>query len=140
MDINEDVSCADLFKIGNKYMLLCISHRLGCRYYLGQWKNEQFYPEYHEQMSWVDNDFFAPESMLDGKGRRIMWAWIFDGRKDNTRRASGWSGTFSLPRVLTLGEDGMLRMRPPEELDVLRYNAKKWLYLTIKADSELRLR
>ena len=55
VDINEDVSCADLFKLGDKYMLLCISHRLGCRYYLGQWKNEQFYPEFHEKMSWVDN-------------------------------------------------------------------------------------
>jgi beta-fructofuranosidase len=60
VDINEDISCADLFKIGNKHMLLCISHRLGCRYYLGEWKNEQFYPEFHEQMSWVDNAYFAP--------------------------------------------------------------------------------
>jgi beta-fructofuranosidase len=140
VDINEDVSCADLFKIGDKYMLLCISHRLGCRYYLGQWKNEQFYPEYHEQMSWVDNDFFAPESMLDGKGRRIMWAWIFDGRKKGTGNASGWSGTFSLPRILALAEDGMLRMWPPEELQALRYNPKKWLYLTVQADSELPLK
>ncbi|MHC4336444.1 MAG: glycoside hydrolase family 32 protein [Planctomycetota bacterium] len=140
VDINEDVSCADLFKIGDKYMLLCISHRLGCRYYLGQWKNEQFYPEYHEQMSWVDRDFFAPESMLDGKGRRIMWAWIFDGRKKKTRRASGWSGTFSLPRVLALGEDNMLRMWPPKELEVLRYNPKQIHNLTIKTGSEVRLK
>jgi beta-fructofuranosidase len=140
VDINEDVSCADLFKIGDKYMLLCISHRLGCRYYLGQWKNEQFYPEYHEQMSWVDRSYFAPESMLDGKGRRIMWAWIFDGRKNETRKASGWSGTFSLPRVLALGEDGMLRMWPPEELEVLRYNPRKWKFVTVEADSEVPLK
>lgn len=140
VDINEDVSCADLFKIGDKYMLLCISHRLGCRYYLGQWKNEQFYPEYHEQMSWVDRDYFAPESMLDGNGRRIMWTWIFDGRDGKERSESGWSGTFSLPRVLALGEDGMLRMWPPEELNILRYNPKKWLYLTVEADGELPLK
>jgi beta-fructofuranosidase len=140
VDINEDVSCADFFKMGNKHMLLCISHRLGCRYYLGQWKNEQFYPEFHEQMSWVDNDYFAPESLLDNQGRRIMWAWIFDGRKEETRRASGWSGTFSLPRVLALGEDGVLRMSPPKELEVLRYNPRKWQYLTVEADSELPLK
>jgi beta-fructofuranosidase len=137
--INEDISCADLFKIGDKYMLLCISHRLGCRYYLGQWKNEQFYPEYHEQMSWVDNDYFAPESLLDDKGRRIMWAWLFDGRKDKTRKASGWSGTMGLPRVLWLGDDGMLRMAPPEELKTLRYNPRKFKSLTLKPDSELLL-
>lgn len=140
VSLNEDVSCADLFKISDKYMLLCISHRLGCRYYLGQWKNEQFYPEFHEKMSWVDNDFFAPESLLDDKGRRIMWAWIFDGREDDTIEASGWSGTMSLPRVLWLGKDGMLRMKPAEELETLRYNSQKRADLTIKADTELPLK
>jgi len=140
VSLNEDVSCADLFKIGDKYMLLCISHRLGCRYYLGQWKNEQFYPEFHERMSWVDNAFFAPESLLDDKGRRIMWAWIFDGREDDTIEASGWSGTMSLPRVLWLGKDGMLRIRPVEELKMLRYNGQKRENLTVKADTELALK
>jgi beta-fructofuranosidase len=139
VDIHEDVSCADLFKIGDKYMLLCISHRLGCRYYLGQWKNEQFYPEFHEQMSWVDNSFFAPESLLDDKGRRIMWAWIFDGREDDTTEASGWSGTMSLPRILWLGEDGMLRMRPAEELEILRYNGQTRENIEVKVNTELGL-
>jgi len=140
VSLNEDVSCADLFKIGDKYMLLCISHRMGCRYYLGQWKDEQFYPEFHEQMSWVDNDYFAPESLLDDKGRRIMWAWIFDKRQDDTIEASGWSGTMSLPRVLWLAEDGMLRMKPPEELEMLRYNEQRRAGLTVKADTELPLK
>jgi beta-fructofuranosidase len=140
VDINEDVSCADLFKFGDKYMLLCISHRLGCRYYLGQWKNEQFYPEFHEKMSWVDNDYFAPESLLDDKGRRIMWAWIFDGRKKKTRNESGWSGTMGLPRVLWLADDGTLRMSLPEELKVLRYNPKTMNNVTVNADSELPLK
>jgi len=113
---------------------------MGCRYYLGEWKNEQFYPEFHEQMSWVDNGYFAPESLLDDKGRRIMWAWIFDYREDDTIEASGWSGTMSLPRVLWLGKDGMLRMRPVEELEMLRYNGQRRADLTIKADTELPLK
>ncbi len=137
VSINEDVSCADFFKIGGKHMLLCISHRLGSRYYLGQWKTEQFHPEFHERMSWVDNAFFAPESLLDDKGRRIMWAWIFDGRSEPTRAASGWSGTMSLPRVLALGDDGMLRMSPVEELGTLRYNGRKQENLAVAADSAL---
>ena len=137
--INEDVSCADFFKLGDKRMLLCISHRLGARYYLGDWKNEQFHPTFHEKMSWVDNSFFAPESLLDDRGRRIMWAWIFDGPQFNTRMDYGWSGTMSLPRVLSLGTDGMLRMNPPEEVARLRYNAKQMASLTVEADSELPL-
>jgi sucrose-6-phosphate hydrolase SacC (GH32 family) len=139
VDIHEDVSCADFFDLGGKRMLLCISHRLGCRYYLGQWKNEQFHPEFHERMSWVDNAFFAPESLLDAKGRRIMWAWIFDQRGDRSRRASGWSGEMSLPRVLWLGDDGRLRMRPVEELRQLRCNEKAVENVAVEADKEVVL-
>jgi beta-fructofuranosidase len=138
VDINEDISCPDLFKLGNKHVLVCISHRLGCRYYVGEWKNEQFYPEFHEKMSWVDNAFFAPESLEDNKGRRIMWAWVFDGLSNEKIRSMGWSGTMSLPRVLELGEDNTLRMSPPEELEMLRYRPKKLENLTV--DSELPLK
>ena len=131
------MSCADLFKLGNKDVLLCISHRLGCRYYLGEWKNEQFYPEYHEKMSWSDNSFFAPESLEDDKGRRIMWAWIFDTPAFGVRRDYGWSGTMSLPRVLSLGDDGQLRMDVPEEIEMLRCDAVKKENFTVESDADL---
>ena len=146
VDINEDVSCPDLFKLGDRYVLVCISHRLGCRYYIGDWKHEQFHPEFHEQMSWVDNAFFAPESLEDDRGRRIMWAWIFDGRRGETRDASGWSGTMSLPRVLWLdeetrrrGEENRLHMAPVEELERLRYNEHVLQNLTVEAEGEMAL-
>jgi beta-fructofuranosidase len=125
VSLEEDVSCPDLFKLGNKDVLLCISHRLGCRYYLGEWKNEQFYPEYHAQMSWVDNTFFAPESMQDSEGRRIMWVWLLDFREFGVRLEYGSSGTMSLPRVLSLDDDGELRMDVPKEIEALRYRPFK---------------
>jgi beta-fructofuranosidase len=118
-------------------MLLCISHRLGARYYLGDWKGEQFHPTFHEKMSWVDNSYFAPESLLDDRGRRIMWAWIFDLPQFKMRTDYGWSGTMSLPRVLTLAGDGALRMNPPEEIALLRFNGMKKANLAVPADSEL---
>ena len=139
VSINEDVSCADFFKLGDRRMLLCISHRLGARYYLGEWKGEQFHPTFHERMSWVDNSFFAPESLLDDRGRRIMWAWIFDQPQFKMRTDFGWSGTMSLPRVLTLAPDGTLRMNPPEEIERLRYNGTNRTNLTVAADSEMSL-
>ena len=137
VSINEDVSCADFFKIGDRRMLLCISHRLGCRYYLGSWKNEQFHPEFHEMMSWADNSFFAPESLLDDSGRRIMWSWIFDSPGFKMRTDYGWSGTMSLPRVLSLTADGRLRMNPPVEIERLRYDPRKLSNLPVAADTEL---
>jgi beta-fructofuranosidase len=139
VDLREDISCPDFFKLGNKHVLVCISHRLGTRYYVGQWKNEQFHPEFHERMSWVDNAYFAPESLVDGKGRRIMWAWIFDQRSAPRRNASGWSGEMSLPRELLLGEDGRLRMRPVEELQRLRYGEQSVDNVAVEADKEVVL-
>jgi beta-fructofuranosidase len=139
VDISEDVSCADFFKLGDRHMLLCISHDLGARYYLGEWKDEQFHPTHHEQMSWADNSFFAPESLLDDRGRRIMWAWAKDRPNWKLQADYGWSGTMSLPRVLSLAADGTLRMQVPEELERLRYNGQKLENLTVAADSELKL-
>lgn len=119
---NEDISCPDFFRLGGKRVLVCIAHNRGTRYYVGDWKNEQFVPEVHERMSWTDNLYFAPESLEAPDGRRILWAWIFDRRGEETRRASGWSGELALPRVLTLGEGDRLCMKPVEELQRLRYN------------------
>ena len=137
VDINEDVSCPDFFRLGDKWVLLCISHKLGCRYYVGEWKDEQFYPKFHERMSWADRTLFAPESLQGPQGRRIMWAWALDqptlGR---VRRTGGWSGTFSLPRELWLGEDNHLRMRPVQELEQLHHNERRWASTLIKPDTE----
>ena len=121
VSLEEDVSCADLFKLGNKHILLCISHKIGCRYYIGEWKNEQFYPESHGQMSWVDNSYFAPESLIDNKGRRIMWAWIMDVVHWRRGWDRGWTGTMSLPRVLSLDDNDQLLIDVPEEIEALRY-------------------
>ena len=137
VSLDEDVSCAELFKLGDKDVLLCISHGLGCRYYLGEWRNEQFYPESHAQMSWVDHSFFAPESLVDDKGRRIMWAWLLDGRDFGLRWERGWSGTMSLPRVLSLSDDGQLRMDVPEEIEALRYRPLKKEDFAVQSGKDL---
>lgn len=139
VSINEDVSCADFFRLGNRRVLLCISHRLGARYYVGDWKGEQFHPVLHERMSWADNEFFAPESLVDDRGRRIMWAWVFDEPGFKMRTAFGWSGTMSLPRVLSLGSDDRLRMEPPREVELLRYNPVRREGVSVPADREVVL-
>jgi len=146
---DEDNMCPEFFPLpsspeggadSGRHMILCISHNLGCRYYIGKYANDRFTPELHERMTWVDKMFFAPETFADAKGRRIMWAWIFDGRSHRTARANGWSGTMSLPRVLWLGKDNTLRMRPAKELASLRYNAQKLADASVKADAEIPLK
>jgi beta-fructofuranosidase len=136
VDLREDISCPDFFPMGGKHVLVCISHRLGTRYYVGDWKNEQFYPEYHERMSWVDNAYFAPETMRLPDGRRLLWAWMFDGRSRLTQRASGWSGEMALVRELELGPDNRLRQRPLRELERLRQNERAFGERVIQADAD----
>ncbi|MSU50075.1 MAG: hypothetical protein EXS37_13490 [Opitutus sp.] len=127
--IGEDVSCGNFFPIGNKWMLLCISHPFGCRYYLGNWdaKAEQFVPETHGRMNWRRDDqdsdspeeyrdFFAPESVRTADDRRVMWAWL-TSLNDTLRRKT----IQSLPRELSLGADGNLRIAPLRELESLRF-------------------
>lgn len=139
IDSDEDCSCPDFFKLGDKYMLLCISHKRGCRYYLGRYENEKFYPESHARMNWPGGTCFAPESLVDDKGRRIMWAWVLDRRPKEMSQSSGWSGVMTLPRMLSLHEDGTLQIEPVEELARLRLNHRRHENMELVADTEIVL-
>jgi sucrose-6-phosphate hydrolase SacC (GH32 family) len=156
---SEDVSCPNFFKIGNpadkswagKHMLLCISHNLGCRYYLGDFKDEKFVPDFHARMNWTRWDFFAPESLVTKDGRRVMWAWctpLVNGMQKTNRsknfnsllnKAVFQQGIQSLPRELSLPEDGVLRIKPLRELATLRYDPKTEKEITVKSDSIYKL-
>lgn len=103
-----------------KYLQLFIAHNKGTQYYIGTLDGEKFIPESHARMSYKDNSFFAPEALIDGKRRHIMWAWLLDNLKDDFGKF-GWSGVYSFPRVLWL-EEGILKMAPAKELDNLQYN------------------
>ena len=128
----EDLSCPDFFTLGNKHALLSISHSHGTRIYLGQWDGSQFHPESHQRMNWLGGTTFAPETLLDDKKRRIMWAWVLDRRerlhirypRDQEPPPYGWTGTMTLPRVLSLASDGTLLIQPVEELKELRTNPR----------------
>ncbi|MCC6389055.1 MAG: glycoside hydrolase family 32 protein [Bryobacterales bacterium] len=136
--MGEDISCPNFFRLGARWMLLCISHSLGCRYYLGDWDNraEQFVPTAHGRMNWrrenqplydaVYRDFFAPESVLTPDGRRVMWAWCatLDKQVDLATLQA-------LPRELSLGADGGLRIQPLRELESLRYDPAALSDLTV---------
>lgn len=128
--IGEDISCPNFFKLGDKWVLLCISHPLGCRYYIGDWdsKAEQFVPQKHVRLNWRRDeqpawglfnrtDFFAPETVLTPDGRRVMWAWL---TSIGPQRKLIDKTIQSLPRELSLPADGILRIQPLRELEAQR--------------------
>jgi beta-fructofuranosidase len=144
---DEDISCPNMFKLGGKWVLLCISHDLGCRYFIGDFKDEKFLPEQHGMMNWAAWDFFAPESLLTPDGRRVMWAWCTPRnakmqkfpRKDKNfyklLKGKIQTGIQSLPRELSLSDEGTLLIKPLRELKKLRSEEKTVTDLTVKSNS-----
>ena len=138
---DEDISCPNMFRIGDKWMLLCLSHWIGSRYYLGRFQDEKFLPESHGRMNWMcafqggdeDADVFAPESLQTPDGRRVMWAW--SRVKHRLHDVPIQSSIQCLPRELSLPADGVLRIKPLRELEQLRYDAATEAMVTIPADA-----
>jgi beta-fructofuranosidase len=56
--------------------------------------------------------------VLTPDGRRVMWSWL-----TTLDPAINQKTVQSLPRELSLGEDGTLRIHPLRELETLRYDA-----------------
>lgn len=134
----EDCACPDFFKLGDRHVLSCISHSHGARYYLGRYHDGTFVPEEHHRMNWPGGSCFAPESLLDRRGRRIAWAWVLDQRKGK------WIvkkelGVMTMPRVLSLDSGGQLLIHPPDELESLRRNPRRHDSVEVAPGQELRL-
>jgi len=136
---DEDCSCPDFFPLGDKHVLMFISHNKGTQYYVGRYEGEKFYPERHGRLNWPGGPSFAQESLVDGNGRRIFWAWLCEARAREVQFSSGWSGVLSLPRAIALAADGTLQIDPVEELAALRRNHRQRRDIALAADEEQEL-
>jgi beta-fructofuranosidase len=132
----EDVSCPDFFPLGDRHVLVCISHACGARYYVGRWEHEQFTPELHRRMNWPGGACFAPESLLDGQGRRILWTWALEARP---KEQAAWGGTMTLPRVLSLAPDHTLFIDPVPELEQLRMHPRTRQHTRVTPEAPVHL-
>lgn len=135
----EDLSCPDFFSVGEKHMLIFISHSRGAQYYIGTFADSKFTAERHGRMSWPGGSLFALEHLKDESGRNIIWGWVYDPRADGQKNY-GWSGIMSLPRVLTLDDTGELQIRPPDEMKRIRINEVKEADTTLTPNQEMTLR
>jgi beta-fructofuranosidase len=123
----------------DRHLLLFISHCDGCQFYIGRYEDDRFLPERHGRMTWADNAYFAPEALIDDRGRLVMWAWLLDNPPQEVVDAQGWQGIYGLPRLLWLGDDGTLRLRPADELQSLRQEEHRWGNLQLPAGGSLEL-
>ncbi|MGX1134263.1 beta-fructofuranosidase [Streptomyces glaucescens] len=65
-------------------------------------------------------DFYAPALLPAPDGRWLLWGWSWEARDQQWVNAAGWAGLLTLPREVTLGEDGTVRQQPAKELLSLR--------------------
>lgn len=64
-------------------------------------------------------DFYAPQTMEDDQGRRILVAWMGQAEIGYPTDSHGWAHCLTLPRTLEL-RDGKLVQQPVRELEKLR--------------------
>ena len=66
-------------------------------------------------------DFYAPQTLVDDQGRRIMIAWMAMWESEMPEQSDRWAGAMTLPRELKM-KDGKLISLPVQELQALRLN------------------
>ena len=111
--------CPEFFALDGKHVLICST--AGRSYWqsgvLDQ-KTMQFHPE---QAGILDyGSYYAPKTQLDKSGQRILWGWIQEARPVEIYKAAGWAGMMSLPRVLTLDNNGRLKTSVAAQVNSLR--------------------
>ena len=114
------------------------------QYYVGEMDGERFVPRRHGRMNFAgfsleSGTLCAGLTLRDDDDRRIMFGWVTEGRTEAAQRASGWSGVMCLPRVLTLGSEGMLRIEPGPELRVLRGEHQRFEDLHLPGGTPVKL-
>jgi len=115
--------CPDFFPLGDKHVLIISAHQdkpLYALYFVGTYADQRFTPALVRKLDFGDTHFYAPRTLLDHRGRRIMWGWISEARSEEAQRAAGWSGVMSLPRVLSMRRDASLGIEPAPEVALLR--------------------
>jgi beta-fructofuranosidase len=107
--------CPNFFNLGKKWVLF-VSPYGKVQYFVGDFDPEtcRFHPQTNGPLDYGPN-FYAPNTMLVPDGRRIVWGWV-----TGFASGHGWNGCLSLPRELSLSEDGQLLQNPAPQLKKLR--------------------
>lgn len=81
-------------------------------------------------------DFYAPQTMLDEQGRRIVIAWMAMWESEMPEQKQDWAGAMTIPRILSI-EKEKLRIDPIPELASLRYDPIRYQKLIVDQNKKL---
>jgi len=113
--------CPNFFKLGDHWVLF-VSPYGKVQYFVGDFDSAtcRFTPRTHGLVDYGPN-FYAPNTMLLPEGGRLVWGWI-----NGFPSGRGWNGCLSLPRQLSISQNGELKQVPAPELTRLRGNPVVW--------------
>jgi beta-fructofuranosidase len=128
--------CPDLFELDGQDVLIVCPQGLEAEgmlyqnvyqagYFIGRLNYEQAQFQ-HENFVELDRgfEFYAPQTTLDEKGRRLLIAWMGVPEQDEDKHPTipyKWVHAMTLPRELSIA-GGKLRQKPVPELEKLRQN------------------
>lgn len=114
-DAVENIEVPGFFQLGDSWVLT-ITPPSSNEYFIGTFDAEKLvYTPVVRGLLDASTNFFAPNSMEDASGRRVMWGWVRGFPED-----MGWNGVLTLPRMLSLADDGSLLQEPLPDLASLR--------------------
>jgi beta-fructofuranosidase len=117
VDNGEMWECPDFFPLGDRHVLLYATMGKAL-WKTGHYRDRRFTAEKEGVVDF--GAYYAAKTMLDANGNRILWGWIPETRPEAEYRAAGWAGLMSLPRTLSIGADGGLKMSVAREVEGLR--------------------
>jgi beta-fructofuranosidase len=135
----DDGACPYFWPIGDKHMLLFFSHMSSGQYILGDYdvSRQKFVATEHGKFGFGavhPAGLHAPSATPDGKGGLVV---LFNMNKGYP--AKGWDQIMTLPRRLTLGEDGKLLMEPAGDIESVRGNHVSVSDMIVPANTETLL-
>lgn len=116
--------CPNFFPLGDKWALVVspLLHsepalRGPVQVAVGDYDGRRFTPgEWRPMDLGGPGVYYAPNSLRDARGRRVVFGWIMGGGSPGVP----WDGLLTVPREISLGPDGLLRVRPVREIETLR--------------------
>lgn len=106
--------CPNFFPLGGKWVLIYSPYR-PLEYIVGTFDPATLSFTPGKKAVLDQGSFYASNIVFDDNRRCVLLGWI-----RGFKEGRGWNGCMSLPRVLSIGDDGFLRQQPVPELASLR--------------------
>ncbi|MDG2127721.1 MAG: GH32 C-terminal domain-containing protein [Fuerstiella sp.] len=137
---DDEGSCPEFRRIGDKYILSFFSHANGGQYFLGDYDktHHRFTPYHHARFNHgtvAPGGVHAPRMGEDGKGGLFNILNFNHGK-----HSDDWDQVMSLPQRLTLGPDKLLRIEPIAAAASLRGKHQHVGETVIPANKEIVLK